>query len=175
VSHAAAWYEDQPFAIGDRVAVIDPHERAPLDEGAGRVVGYDAAGPRRSETFIRVLVLIDGLAGDIVALPPQALALEHSSERAGVAKTMLVELERSLRPPDFARLLDWLLGDACAQLIADPAIGRKNVHLGSLTLPGFLLHELRALAAEQRGISAPAPTTNNARAEVIERLKRMSR
>lgn len=147
MEHYTAWYDDQPFAIGDRVAITDAGEQDKAEGSAGRVVGYDAAGPRRGEEFVRVLVIVDGIAGNIVAVPPQWLALEFVDERAGVAKTMLVELERTLAPEPFDRLRQWLQGDVCAGLIADPQIGRKNVQLGTLAIPGFLLAELRELTA----------------------------
>lgn len=148
MSHYTAWYDDQPFAIGDRVAITDAAEQASVEGSAGRVVGYDAAGPRRGEPWVRVLVLVDGIAGNIAAIPPAALAIEFADERVGVAKTMLVELERTLAPEPFARLREWLGSDVCAALIADPQIGRKNVQLGTLAIPGFLLAELRQLATD---------------------------
>jgi hypothetical protein len=144
------WFEGKEFAIGERVQVIDAGERARIGAAAGRVMGYDAAGPRRGEGFIRVLVMVDGPDNLIHPLPPAVLAAERDDDRTQIARTQLVEIEKALGPEQFPRLLEWLAGDACARLLEDPQIHRKNVRLGGLNIPGLLLAPMARIASEQR-------------------------
>lgn len=152
VSEQSAWYDDQPFGVGERVQILgDEQERAGGSEG--RVVGYDASGPKSGEDFIRVLVLVDGPTPTIVALPPGSLQGEQVDEsRLGVAKTLMTEMEQNLGPQRFAKVLEWLQGDACAKLLANPAIGEKNIRMGTITLPGFVLAEMVQLAATKQAM-----------------------
>jgi hypothetical protein len=144
------WFEGKEFAIGQRVRLADEDERLRVGAEAGRVMGYDAAGPRRGEQFIRVLVMVDGPGNTIHALPPARLVAERDDDRTQIARTQLVEIEKALGPEQFPRLLEWLAGDVCAKLLEDPTIHRKNVRLGGLTIAGLLLEPMRRIAAEQR-------------------------
>lgn len=148
-SQQVAWYDNQVFDVGSRVSIDDPAERAAIGAAAGRVVGYDASGPRKGEPFIRVLVQPDLPTPTIVALPPQALSPEPGAELAGIARTLLTSLEQSLRPEQFADLRAWLAGPQAAALAADPAIRRQRIRMGGLYLPGLVLPELIALAARR--------------------------
>ncbi len=149
-SQQAAWYDDQPFNIGDRVQIIDPVEQDSAGASAGRVVGYDASGPRPGERFIRVLVMPDRAPATIVAIPPVALQPEAAdSERLGIAKTLLTGLEQNLPSDQFAKLLAWFAGDKCRALLADPNLSGKNIRLGNLTIPGMIVPELFHLAVQR--------------------------
>lgn len=150
VSQQAAWYDDQPFGVSERVQIMGDKAQQVASGTAGRVVGFDASGPKPGESFIRVLVLVDGVTPSIVALPPDDLEREHEEEsRLGVAKTLMVEMEQNLSPEHFAKLLVWLQGDVCKNLLANPALSSKNIKLGKITLPGFVLPEIVQLAAER--------------------------
>jgi hypothetical protein len=150
-SQQAAWYDDQPFTIGDRVQIVDAAERSRQQGDAGRVVGYDASGPHRGEDFIRVLVLVDGPEPAIAAIPPACLEREaDASERTGLAKTMLIQFRQSLGDERFAKLQDWLQSEACQKLLDDPRLTVKNIRLGALTIPGILLPEMARLVAQDQ-------------------------
>lgn len=145
-SQQVAWYDNQVFDVGSRVVIDDPAERAAVGAGAGRVVGYEASGPRKGEPFIRVLVQPDLPAPTIVALSPQSLSPEPGAELAGIARTLLTSLQQSLRPDQFSDLVAWLSGPQAAALAADPATRRQRLRLGGLYLPGLVLPELIELA-----------------------------
>jgi len=149
MSDQPSWYDDQPYAIGDRVAITDQAAQQEAGSTAGRVVGYDASGPRPGEPFVRVLVMPDGPTPAIVALRPDTIEPEGDAPEVGLARTLLVEMRQNLPPERFARLLDWLRGDICAQIVARPDTARKQIRLGTITLPGFLLPALAQLASEQ--------------------------
>lgn len=149
VSQGGAWYDGEAYDVGDRVAIVDPAERARAGAAAGRVVGYDPSGPLPGEGFLRVLVQPDTVEPTIVALPPAALEPEEGSERAGLARNLLASLEPTMRRERFRALLEWLAGPACAELVADPQIRRRRVRLGSFYLPGLVLPELAELAARR--------------------------
>ncbi|MBC8076649.1 MAG: hypothetical protein H7Y32_11295 [Chloroflexales bacterium] len=150
VSGQPAWYEDQPYSIGDRVAVVGAHEPLARVGEHGRVVGYDASGPRRGEVSVRVLVVLDRPEQAIIAIPPEALAPEASaSGREGIARAMLVEMEQTWPPEQLDRLLQWLRGPACAMLLASSDLPNKNIRMGGVLLPGFVLPELVRVAAER--------------------------
>lgn len=142
----AAWYENQPFDIGARVVIDDPDECERHSATAGRVVGYDASGPRPGERFVRVLIQLDSIPPVIVAIPPAALKPEPGGELHGIAATLLAGLEQSLRPEQFQSLLAWLNGDKCREFIAAPDIRMQRIRLGEIYLPGILLPELADLA-----------------------------
>jgi hypothetical protein len=149
-SQQGAWYDDQPFDVGQRIVITDPAEQAVAGASAGRVVGYDASGPRRGEDFIRVLVTPDLPDMTIVALPPAALAPEEiPNERSGLALTMLLGLEQSLAPERYLKLLQWFIGDTCARLLADPHLPTQRIRLGGLVIPGLVLPELVTLARQK--------------------------
>jgi hypothetical protein len=149
VSQGGAWYDGEAFDVGDRVAIVDPAERARLGAGAGRVVGYDPSGPLPGESFLRVLVQPDTAEPMIVALPPTAVGPEDGSERIGLARNLLASLEPTMRPERFQALVSWLAGPACAELVADPQIRRRRVRLGGFYLPGLVLPELAELASRR--------------------------
>lgn len=154
-SEQPAWYDDQPYNIGDRVEIVDAAEQTRAGAGAGRVVGYDASGPHPDEDFIRVLVMPDCTPATIVALPPAAIIPERAeSERTGIARSLLAGLEQHLPPERFDRLLQWFTGAACRDLLDDPHLSVKNIRLGGLSFPGLLLPELVQLAAQR--LVAPA-------------------
>ena len=142
VSEQAAWYDDQPFDIGDRVAIIDPAEQAFAEAASARVVGYDAAGPRKGEDFYRVLVLPDRPNAQIIALPPAALLREEGNERRGMALTTLLNMRQKVGEVNFPKLLAFLTGEACAQLLEDPELSSKRVRIAGMNIPGLLLPEL---------------------------------
>jgi hypothetical protein len=119
------------------------------------VVGFDASGPLPGESFIRVLVQPDAPTATIVAIPPAALGPEDGSELHGIALTLLTGAEQSLRPEQFDKLLHWLCGDACKELIASPDIRLQRIRAGEVYIPGLVLPELAALAAQR--LSQPAP------------------
>jgi hypothetical protein len=149
-SQKGAWYDDQPFDVGQRVRIVDPAEQAIAGATAGRVVGYDASGPRTGETFIRVLVTPDLPEMAIIALPPAALAPEETpNERSSLALTMLLGLEQSLSPERYTKLLQWFTGDACAKLLADPDLPTQRIRLSGLVIPGLVLPELVELARQK--------------------------
>ncbi|MEI7645920.1 MAG: hypothetical protein WCJ55_16755 [Chloroflexales bacterium] len=152
----AAWYENQPFDVGMRVAITDGIWRTRTGAATGRVVGFDASGPLPGEDFIRVLVQPDAPTVAIVAIPPAALDIEDGSELNGIAQTLLTGAEQSLTPDQFDKLLHWLCGDACKELIATPTIRRQRIRAGAVYIPGLVLPELAALAAERLGQPAPA-------------------
>lgn len=145
-----SWYDDQPYAIGDRVRIHDEGARQEAGSAAGRVVGYDASGPRQGEAFIRILVMPDAPTPSIVALSPHAIAPEGEPAETGLARTMLVEMEQQLSPTLFAKLLAWLRSDVCAQIVARPDTARKQIRLGAITLPGFVLPALAQIATERQ-------------------------
>ena len=149
-SQQSAWYDDQPFDIGQRVRIIDPSEQAVASANSGRVVGYDASGPRSGESFIRVLVTPDTTTSTIVALAPAALVPETAEEeRAGMAATMLVGLEQALTVEQLNKVLQWLIGPACEKLLADPKLGIQRIRVANLLIPGLVLPDLIALAHQR--------------------------
>jgi hypothetical protein len=150
VSQQPAWYDDQPFGIGDRVEVTrDLGGEADAGE-RGRVVGYDASGPRLGEPSVRVLVVLDRPMPGIIALPREALIRERAdSGRESIATAILVEMEQTWPPTKLARLLVWLQGEQCAALLAQPDLATKNIMVGGVKLPGFVLPELVRVAAER--------------------------
>jgi hypothetical protein len=151
-SQQSAWYDDQPFDIGQRVRITDPTEQAIAGAQSGRVVGYDASGPRQGEDFIRVLVAPDITTSTIVALAPAALIAETpEEERAGMAATMLVGLEQALTAEQLHKVLQWLAGPACAKLLDDPKLGVQRIRVGNLMIPGLVLPDLAALARQRLG------------------------
>lgn len=145
----AAWYENEPFDVGMRVAISDPIWRTRTGAVAGRVVGFDASGPLPGESFVRVLVQPDAPTATIVAIPPAALGQEEGSELRGIAQTLLTGAEQSMRPEQFERLLSWLSGDSCRELIASPDIRLQRIRAGGLYIPGLVLAELAELAADR--------------------------
>jgi hypothetical protein len=152
----AAWYENEPFDVGMRVAIIDSVWRTRVGAAAGRVVGFDASGPLPGENFVRVLVQPDAAVVTIVAIPPAALGPEDGSELRGIAQTLLTGAEQSMQPDQFEKLLHWLCGDACKELIASPDIRLQRIRAGGLYIPGLVLPELAALAEER--LRQPAQT-----------------
>lgn len=142
------WYENLGFDIGVRVTITDPAEQAAAGATSGSVVGFDASGPRRGESFIRVLVQPDTAAQTIVALPPAALARETSTELGGLARSILTGAEQTLGAARFVALLTWLTGDVGRSLAGDPSIRRQRVRAGGIILPGLVFPELVQLAAE---------------------------
>jgi hypothetical protein len=152
----AAWYENQPFDVGMRVAITDSIWRTRTGAAAGRVVGFDASGPLPGEDFVRVLVQPDAPTATIVAIPPAALGHEEGSEIRGIAQTLLTGAEQSLRPEQFDTLLRWLCGDACKELIASPNIRLQRIRAGEVYIPGLVLPELAALAEER--LRQPEPS-----------------
>lgn len=147
-SQQPAWYDEQPFDIGVRVQILDAAEQQAAGGVAGRVVGYDASGPRAGEEYIRVLVLVDKTPPEIAAVAPAALQAEQEPEHAQVALTMLRDLEQSLGAASFAKLRAWLQSEQCAKLLDDPHLARQNIRLGRLVLPGFLLPDLVRLSRQ---------------------------
>lgn len=143
------WYENLGFDIGMRVKIVGPAEQALAGAAAGSVVGFDASGPRRGESFIRVLVQPDTATQTIVALPPASLAPEGVSELAGLARSILTGAEQTLGHEKFLLLLRWLAGDQARALAADPAIRRQRVRAGGLYLPGLVFPEMVELAREK--------------------------
>ncbi len=155
MSQQPSWFDDQPYAIGDRVRIHDQAAQEQAGSDAGRVVGYDASGPRPGEAFIRILIMPDAPTPSIVALSPHAIAAEGQAADAGLARTLLVEMEQNLAPELFSKVLTWLRSDVCAQIIARPDTARKQIRLGTITLPGFVLPALAQIAAERQK-DAPA-------------------
>ena len=150
VSGRPAWYDDQPYSIGDRVEVVGSHEPQVQIGERGRVVGYDASGPRRGEPSVRVLVVLDRAQQSIIAIPREALAPEEAaSGREGIARAMLVEIEQTWSPERLAQLLKWLRSPTCAALLEDSNLPNKNIKLGGVLLPGFVLPELVRVARER--------------------------
>ncbi|MEI7769805.1 MAG: hypothetical protein WCI67_07455 [Chloroflexales bacterium] len=145
----AAWYDNQPFDVGTRVAITDPIWRTRTGAASGRVVGFDASGPLPGESFIRVLVQPDAPKATIVSIPPAALGPEDASELSGIAQTLLTGAEQSLHPEQFNKLLHWLCSDACKELIASPNIRLQRLRAGEVFIPGLVLPELAELAKER--------------------------
>lgn len=145
----AAWYDNQPFDVGMRVAINDPIWRTRAGAAAGLVAGFDASGPLPGEHFVRVLVQPDGPTVTIVAIPPAALGPEEGSELRGIALTLMSGAEQSLRPEQFQKLLYWLCSPACKELIDLPTIRLQRIRAGGMYIPGLVLPELAALAAER--------------------------
>ncbi|MCU0494023.1 MAG: hypothetical protein MUD01_20735 [Chloroflexaceae bacterium] len=145
VSEQTAWYDSQPFDINERVAINDATEQRLAGGNGGRVVGFDASGPRPNEGFIRVLVLVDG-RNQIAAVAPWALERELADERAELARTMLLEWRQTLGEANFNRLRAWLHGDECAAFLSDPNFAMKRLRISGITLPGFLIPELVRLS-----------------------------
>lgn len=143
------WYENLGFDIGARVTILDAAAQAQAGAVAGSIVGFDASGPRRGESFIRVLVRPDGPLMSIVALPPASLAPEDTGELAGLARSILAGAEQALGSERFRALLRWLAGDGGRALAADPAIRRQRVRASGIALPGLVFPELVAIAAEK--------------------------
>lgn len=149
-SEQPAWYDNQPYDIGDRLQVTQAVPPDVVAGATGRVVGYDASGPRHGEDFVRILIILDTRPDEILALPPHALAPAAGSERQGLARNLLISFEQQLAPAAFQHLLAWLTGAECRRIAADPATTRKRLSVGGLKIPGFLLPELIALAEEHR-------------------------
>jgi hypothetical protein len=149
-SQQGAWYDGESFDIGQRVTIIDAAERVQAGGEQGRIVGYDASGPRRGEDFVRVLVMVDGPDPAIVALPPQALRGETASgELEGLARTLLVQLQQLLGERGYPTLREWLLSEQARSIAADPGVSRRNIHLGQISIPGLLIAPMiRLLEAE---------------------------
>lgn len=148
----AAWYDNQPFDVGMRVKITDSAWRIKAGSETGRVVGFDATGPLPGEDFIRVLVQPDGSTPTIIAIPPKVLNADESTELRGIAQTLFVGAEQSLRTEQFELFLQWLTGAACQDMIASPDIRRQRVRIGTIFIPGLVLPELVALAQERCGV-----------------------
>ncbi|NNJ09718.1 hypothetical protein EKD04_005210 [Chloroflexales bacterium ZM16-3] len=145
----SAWYENEIFDVGMRVEIRDSVWRTRTGAAAGRVVGFDASGPLPGENFVRVLVQPDAAVATIVAIPPAALGPEDGSELRGIAVTLLTGAEQSMSPEQFDKLLHWLSGDACKELMAEPKIRLQRIRAGGVYIPGLVLPELAALAEER--------------------------
>ncbi|NJN17355.1 MAG: hypothetical protein HC822_14325 [Oscillochloris sp.] len=149
VSQGGAWFEGQTYDIGARVTIVDPAVREQLGAASGQVVGYDPSGPLPGESFLRVLVQPDLPTPRIDAVPPAAIEPEGSSERGGVARSLLMGLEMTMRPERFRALLEWLSGPTCTAMLEDPKLSRRRIRLGELYLPGLLLPDLVLQATER--------------------------
>jgi hypothetical protein len=150
-SQQGAWYDGEHFDIGQRVTIIDATERAQAGGEQGRVVGYDAGGPRRGEDFVRVLVMVDSPDPAIVALPPQTLRGEPvGDEREGLARTLLVQFQQLLGERGYATLREWLLSEQARSIAADPGVSRRNIHLGKISIPGLLLAPMIRLVEAEK-------------------------
>ncbi len=150
-SEQGAWYDGESFDIGQRVTIIDAEEQTRAGGEQGRVVGYDAGGPRRGEDFVRVLVMVDGPDPAIVALPPHALQGEVAGdELEGLARTLLVQFRQLLGERGYANLRDWLLGEQARSIAADPGVSRRNIHLGKISIPGLLLAPMIRLVEAEK-------------------------